>query len=341
MQYQLTTLALGEVSKEMRGSVFQMKTLRSAPHYFETSVPHQVLLEDRTLMIGGRNIVFSLRGYPPDILLIQTITNVADIFSSDVFDLEDVIYKKCHEILQEYGGAKKFSELYSIFQVSKYEGDADQFLTHAPMIASLLKSERIELDPKEIEYTLSTNFRYAKNDLAIIDWDGAFIFDNEGNFKQAIELLTLANVQLLRHRIVDRKLDEQLEQIATLLKMPPKRFSVFRYTNKEVSRHLSELLKHRMASFAAFQTTEREIKLIGDWYSARLYDLATHKFRIHEWKHHIKEKLDSVEDVYTAMVENFGLTRKDRAEFVQIIAFFVLQIGWFALIILEFFYFTR
>ena len=341
MKYQLTTLVLAEVSREMRGTIFQTKTLRSAPHYFEASVPHQVVVGEERHAIDGREVVFELKGYPPDILLIQTMTEVEDVFVDAVFDLEDRINARCRTILEQHGGNQRFSETYSIFEVSGYAGDPEQFMRHAPQMAALLKSERVELDPREVEYTLATQIKYARHDLAIIDWDGAFLFDIEGVFEPTIELLTLANVQLLRHRITDRKLDEHLERMASLVKTAPKKLSIFHHSTKEIDRQLEEIVRYRMLAIQAFQTVEREIKLIGDWYSARIFDIAARKFKILEWRDSIKEKLEFIEDVYTIVVENFGLSRKDRAEFAQIIFFFILQVGWLALIILEFVYFTR
>ena len=50
----------------------------------------------------------------------------------------------------------------------------------------------------------------------------------------------------------------------------------------------------------------------------------------------IRNKLDSLEDIYSLVAENFAVSAKDRAETIQIIAVFILQFGWFLLIILEF-----
>jgi len=339
MQYRLTTLVLGEVSKEMRGSVFQTKALRSAPHYFEASVPHQVIIDERTARVGGQTITFSLKGYPPDILLVETTTDVPDIFTNDVFDLEERIYEQCDAILKEHGGQKKYTETYSVFRVSGYEGEPEQFLKHAPLIASLLKSERVELDPKEVAYTLATQIKYAKHDLALLDWDGAFLFDVEGDFSQTIELLTLANVQLLRHRIMDRKLDERLEYAASLVRKPIPKRHLFR--SEDIANEMRGVLKDRMMTLSNFQILERDIKLIGDWYPARLYELAAKKFRIVEWRASLKEKLESLEDIYSVIIENFSASSKARTEHRQLIAEWFIIAGWLSLVVLEFIAFTR
>ena len=81
-------------------------------------------------------------------------------------------------------------------------------------MAALLKSERLPLDPEEVDYTLSVRFKYARHDLVVVDWDGALVFDPEGDVAWAMELLELGNLQLLRYRLLDRELDGRLRRVA-------------------------------------------------------------------------------------------------------------------------------
>ena len=106
------------------------------------------------------------------------------------------------------------------------------------------------------------------------------------------------------------------------------------------SKAFKEVIALRTQSIAEFDILERDIKLIGDWYQARLYDLVSKKLKIGEWRQSIKDKLDSLEDIYSIVVEKFSVSKLHSLELIQIFLFFVLQAGWFALIILEFFYFT-
>jgi hypothetical protein len=108
-----------------------------------------------------------------------------------------------------------------------------------------------------------------------------------------------------------------------------------------IDREFKELIKVRSYAVTRFDSIERDIKLIGDWYSARLYDLVTKKFYLNEWRNRLREKMDSLEDIYTIASENLGMSRLQSLELIQIGGFFILQIGWFILIILEFIYFTR
>ena len=73
------------------------------------------------------------------------------------------------------------------------------------------------MDEEEVQATLSSYLKYGKNDITIVDWDGAFIFDSAGDFESNIELFEIANLQLLKLRILDNDLDERLEKTLLLM----------------------------------------------------------------------------------------------------------------------------
>jgi hypothetical protein len=333
MKQQLVTIVLGEVIESLRGNIARPAAVKSAPAYVETAIPRQTMIGREQVSIDGRVITFELKSYPPDVLLIQSSTDIEDIFTRSVHDLEEQIYSHAYKILESRGGKPQFSEQYSIFTVSDYQGEPEQFLVHAPVMASLLKSERLDLDSREVKYTMDAQIKYAKNDLAIIDWDGAFLFDPAGDLAEDIELLTLANLQLLRHRMLDRQLDHRLAHVGRMV--PGRKEKKRLFFSAELADDLRDLIRTRMLSISELQRLERDIKLIGDWYSARFFNLAATKFRIDDWRKSIQGKLDSLEDAYSVVSENFTVSAKHRAEWIQIIAFFVLQIGWFGVLILE------
>jgi len=263
---------------------------------------------------------------------------VEDVFDSGILELKDKLHDICYEFSKKNGAREEPAEEYTVYQISGYKGDPELFLkNYGSKMAGLLKSEKLELDEKEVEHTLSYQMKYAQNDLVIVDWDGAFVFDTDGEYGETIELLELANYQLLRYRILDEDLDERLKKSEKLTQAETGRW----FRTKEVATAFKEIIKIRSQSIAQFEALDRDIKLIGDWYSARLYDLLSRKFRIDDWRKSIRDKLDSLEDVYSIVSENLGVSRMQVLELIQIGAFFILQIGWFALIILEFWYFTR
>lgn len=302
-----------------------VKALQSAPHYFGASIPQQVVIV--------REGEFALRSYPPHVFLVEARREVEDIFSPSTFQLREALTKTCHQIVRKHRGDAVLSEEYAIGIVDRYEGAPEQFLRHADAIACFLKSEPLPLDAKEVSYTLESQLKYAKDDLVIIDWDGALIFEPSGQVEPVVELIELANYQLLRYRMLDAMLDRRLQRVGKLLKAStPKRALSW---NREMNTAFEEVIHLRAQSIAEFDAIDRDIKMIGDWYYARLYDLAGRKFKFAEWRRTIREKLESLEDVYGIISENFSVSKLHYLEMVQIVLFFILQIGWFALIGLE------
>ncbi|MBI4991836.1 MAG: hypothetical protein HZB99_01325 [Candidatus Harrisonbacteria bacterium] len=343
MAHKITSFIIVEANRVKRGKELPPgPPAKSAPHYFEKSVPAQHILGQEKIKVDGVEIVLAAKTYHPDAILVEGTFEVENIFENDgLIELKDKVHEACYEFAKKNGGKDEPAEEYAVYQISGYKGDPELFLKgHAAKIAGLLKSEKLELDEKEVEHTLASQFKYAKDDLIIVDWDGAFVFDPEGEFEETIELFELANYQLLRYRILDEDLDERMRQMSKLIQAEDKRRK-WLWPSREVTQEFREVIRVRSQSVTQFEGLEREIKLIGDWYLARLYDLLSKKFRLEDWRERIKEKLDSLEDVYSIASENLGMSRMQRLELIQIWGFFILQIGWLVLIILEFFYFTR
>ena len=278
--------------------------------------------------------------YQPDIMLAEARFELEDLFSHKTIEFKEEVSKKLREILKKKNGKdiEHSSEEYSVYAVSGYQGDPEQFLTEKSIVASLLKSEKIALDPKEIDYTLSSSLKYAKNDMVILDWDGAIIFDPQGDIESTIEMLELANLQLLRYRLLDRELDRRLSQITKLIRESPDR-AKFLFGAKEMNRAIKNVVLIRSTSISEFQSVEKEIKLIGDWYSARLFDLAAKKFKIESWREDIKDKLEALEDVYTVASERFTNSWERRAKIFETVGWYILIIGWIIFLFLDFYNF--
>ena len=262
--------------------------------------------------------------------------------SDNALEFKDLVIDECYALLNKKGAknVENLSEEYSVGLISNYEGEPEQFLIHRQNIVSFLKSEKLALDIPEIEYTLKSQIKYAKNDLVIVDWDGAFIFDTEGDFESNLELLELANLQLLKYRILDKWLDARLQRLIELIAgAPPK--TRFLFKAKDINKALKDTMLVRVQSISEFQTLDMEIKLIGDWYSARLFDLIARKFKLETWHSGIKEKIDAVEDVYEVASENFTVTWEHRSRIIEMIGWYVLLVGWMVLLILDIYFYKN
>jgi len=339
--HKITSFIVAEISKVKKGKELPAPApMKSSPHYLAKSMPPEIVIGKETVKVENYDVELVLKSYYSDALMIEGSINVEDIFADGILELKDKLLDACLEYGKKSGAKIETGEEFTVHQVSGYAGDPELFLKkHANRITSLLKSEKLELDEKEIEYTLSFQFKYAKDDLIILDWDGAFLFDPNGDFEDSIDLLQLANFQLLRYRALDEDLDERLKKVYRLIQpiqSDEKRSWWKRLLAKDVSQSFKEVIRIRTQSIVQFEALDRDIKLIGDWYSARVYDLLSKKFKLDAWHTIIKEKLDSLEDIYTIASENLGMSRSKFLESIEIVGFIILEIGWIPLLYFEF-----
>ncbi len=319
----LVVFVVGQTGQNLdtTGNV-DVKTRRSAPSYPDV-IPRQKIIRIETRECDGVPVEVVVKAYLPNAVVAEASHDREDILSPEVLDFKRGLIACCRSILQEFGCDREYDEEYSVYCVSGYSGDPEVFLgMHGEQMAALLKNERIPLDEDEVQATLSAFIKYGKDDLTIVDWDGAFIFDTAGDFQSNIELFQIANLQLLRSRTLDRDLDERLRRSLRIVHAP-RRFPLV--NAGEVRRALREIIELRTQSL--LESVERSIGLIGDWYSARLYALIARKFHLDGWKASITEKLDALEDAYTMATENFSVSYSARLEIL-------LLIGWFVLLIL-------
>ena len=318
----LVVFLFGETEKNLEASdVLEIKTVKSAPSYPDV-IPKQKVIKVEKRINGGVEVSFVVKAYLPDVVVVEASLHLKDILADTTLELKRSLINICRKTLGEYGCDPQFDEEYSVYCISDYSGDPEICLSlYGDRIAAFLKNEKIQLDEEEVKSTLSANLKYGKDDITIVDWDGAFIFDSSGDFDSNIELFEIANLQLLKSRILDFDLDERLEKTLRLISVP-KGLPIIRA--REVRKVMKEILEIRTQSILESEAVERSIKLIGDWYSAKLYSLISRKFHLDNWKTEIKEKLDTLEDVYTMATENFSVSYRAALEFVVLAGWFVL-----------------
>ena len=321
----LVVFIFGETSMNLETSkVVEIKTMKSAPSYPDV-IPKQKIIKIEKCGIDGVEVDFLVKSYLPDVVVVEASLDTINILSDTTLELKRQLITKCRRILAEFGCDPQFDEEYSVYCISGYSGDPEVYLSlYGDRIAAFLKNERIALDEEEVHATLSSYLKYGKDDITIVDWDGAFIFDSAGDFESNIELFEIANLQLLKSRILDNDLDERLEKTLLLMGVS-KRLPFIR--SGEVRRVVKEIIEIRTQSILESEAVERNIKLIGDWYSAKLYSLISKKFHLESWKVEIKEKLDTLEDIYTMATENFSVSYRATLEFI-------ILGGWFILLLL-------
>src|ERR1700745_3340746 len=77
---------------------------------------------------------------------------------------------------------------------------------HGDHVAQIVRGETARLSDGERQEILQGRISYYPNDLAVVGWNAAFLYDNNAGAETAIQLLEYANSQLLEFRHYDELL---------------------------------------------------------------------------------------------------------------------------------------
>ena len=108
------------------------------------------------------------------------------------------------------------SEDYFIFHVREAAGAptaADLSRNHGRQIAQVVRDDRLPLSEGECTEVLHSQISYYANDVAVIGWNAAFLYDSTVGAETAIQLLEYANSQLLEFRHYDELLTGVLSSV--------------------------------------------------------------------------------------------------------------------------------
>jgi len=220
-------------------------------------------------------------------------------------------------------------EDYFIFHVREIEGSPsanDLLAAQGEKIAQIVRGETAQLSEGERQEILQSRISYYPNDLAVIGWNAAFIYDTAAGAETAIQLLQYANSQLLEFRHYDEFLTRELQDVYDFLD----RGSTGLWSRWRTARAASKLHTVLLDVNELTERADNAIKFLSDMFSARLYKLCAAKVGVPDYKDLVKEKLQTAEDLYRFMVEQFNQSRA-----------FVLELMVVVILIIELIYFFK
>lgn len=199
------------------------------------------------------------------------------------------------------------SEDYIIVHVRQVTGSpnaADLIANHGSRIAQVVRGDVLPLASQECQEVLQSSISYYPTDLAVIGWNAAFLYDTPAGAEAAIELLEYANSQLLEFRHYDELLTRVLDSVYDSFEQRPGFFSRWHRANSANRLHtvlldVMELTEH----------ADNAIKFLSDMFAARLYRLAAAKVGVLDYKDLVNQKINTAEDLYRFMVDQFNQSR--------------------------------
>jgi len=145
-------------------------------------------------------------------------------------------------------------------------------------------------------------YSYLQDDLAVVDWNSAFLLEPSG-VNDIPDLLEFATAHLLELRYHDALLDRELHAIYDEIdaaRGPP---SVFTRRYGRVQRRTAALL---VELSEVIERLENAVKIVGDFYLARLYQSGVRRFRLPAWQESVLRKqrlLAGVNDLMKAAAD--------------------------------------
>jgi hypothetical protein len=199
------------------------------------------------------------------------------------------------------------SEDYFIFFMREIGGNpsgAHLLTSCGQQISQVVRGENAVLSDDERREILQSAMSYYPNDLAVLGWNAAFVYDSAAGSETTLQLLEYANSQLLEFRHYDELMTRELARVYDTVGQKSSIINRWRLP-REASRLQTVLLD-------VTELTERAdnaIKFLSDMFSARLYRLAASKVGVPDYKSLTQEKLRTAEDLYRFLIDEFHQSR--------------------------------
>ena len=187
------------------------------------------------------------------------------------------------------------SESYTIVFCKEFEGNP----TGAAVLADealprlLVGEVKEKLSGDESKVVLEHVYRYGDHDLAVVDWNAAFLYDPSGSSDLA-DVIEIANAQLLELRYYDDVLDRELTRVYDAIETTRPGFSL----HSPWKGLLRELMLTIIELSELIERVENALKIIGDVYLARVYEGALVQLRIKQWQVTVTRKHGLLKQTY-------------------------------------------
>ncbi len=306
-----------------------IKGLKDAP-YFQPVDIDLVSLGEETIVIEGYAVSVDRHQFDESVQMIEARFTLKDPFDPSVLQerakIEDALQSKF--IPLEYRESGLFEE-YTILLVEGAKPTPDKWIDkNAEEIARFIRSQRDILDTTEMDEILISRTRYSATELTLVDWEGAIIIAPNADYRSDIALLKIGNYQLLRYRMLDRSIETMLDKINEAFFQKSRR-------PRPTRGMLRQIAEHKLEVMLDFERIEQSLLLIGDWYTAKLYEAIQTEFYLKDWKDNLRAKLDNLESIVQTIKDNLSVSWENLMDQIQLLLWMLMLFGYLYLYFLD------
>ena len=308
----------------------QFKGLIKDAPYFQPVDIDLVTLGEETFLFEGYAVNVVRHLYDDCAQMIECRYQISDPFAAPVLltrtNLQNVLQSRY--IPEKHRRSGLFEE-YWILLVKDATPTPDQWIEkNALGLSNFIRSQRDVFDAEEMREILGSRARYSADELTLVDWEGAIIIAPKADFRSDIALLKIGNYQLLRYRMLDQAVENLLDKINESFFQKPRRPRATRGL-------IRQLAEHRLEVMLDFERAEQSLLLIGDWYSAKLYEIIHNELYLNDWKQTVRGKLDNLESIVQTIKDNLAVSWENLLDRVQLALWIVMLIGYLYLYFLD------
>ncbi|MCP4417247.1 MAG: hypothetical protein GY805_11540 [Chloroflexi bacterium] len=300
---------------------------KDAPYFYDLDIEYRSSWEEREYEFEGVAVRTQLQVLDGLVWVAECRYQLTDAFSKLAVARKEAIQTALRQTLQhEIESTDILIEEYTIILLQDTSPTPDEFVNqHASALSYLMRSLTKPLKGDDNIGILSSRARFSELDLTAVDWSGAVIICEEGDFQADIELLKIGKYQLLRYRMLDQTVQKMLQHVRRHLP------SVYVGWLPSSNKILQEIVKQRLSLLLDFEKIDQSLLLIGDWYSAQIYQIVVDQFGLDEWKELISTKLDSLAAIDEVVRENLTFSWRRLIDLIILVGWLVLLIGYFIL----------
>ncbi|MES2154753.1 MAG: hypothetical protein V4510_06410 [bacterium] len=223
-------------------------------------------------------------------------------------------------VIEPYPGLVE-PETYTVFCIT--DPVADELLgRNREGVAALIAGEVPgSIVPAVVDSALKHTVRYYRDDAVVIGWDNALVVAQPGGYEDVLDVMELANLQLLEFRTYDAYLDDRLDASFAALDRLWAPGGLFR-SARAALQDISEL----RVDFARLTDNLHDTgKLFGEWYVAKLHQNLRDSFHLASWERAVAGKMQTLEDMFQLAEEEANHRRSLWLE-VAVVVLFVLDL---------------
>ena len=347
---------IAEIEKRMLGTAERLRLgrLKDAPRSFPAYRPLTIQIEDvqiegpegpvalsTSVKLFSVGVISVKARIPVSCRRIADLVAFRDLRLRDNTTLDDRIREIAARMFEDMKphldtpvAALEQPEVYTVFCLNPPLGDAaaaepaslesiETWLgDHEREVAALLSGETDAacLSQQEVQETMKYKYSYYEHDLAVVEWDTAFLVDTPEGCQDTLYVLEMANLQLEELKVYDAKLDAVLDKAYDDVEAVVRPHA---FRNRQ--RVLAELREIRMDLTKVADEVSNTTKFFGDWHLARIYMGCTARFHLAEREGVVSQKLRSLDGLYT-MLQQDSMNRAMLLLEMTIVALFVIDL---------------